>query len=169
MLDIQLLRSNIDEVAARLASRGYTLDVDAFNTLEAERKFLQTRMQELQSKRNTVSKQIGIAKKNGEDVSAIMAEVANLGDELKAAEEAFAAVQSRLDNWLLTIPNVPHESVPAGEDEGGNVEVRRWGTPRSFDFDIKDPVDVGAPLGLDFDTGAKLSGSRFSFLKGPAA
>ena len=116
MLDIQLLRSNIDEVAARLASRGYTLEVDAFNALEAERKSLQTRMQDLQSQRNSTSKQIGIAKKNGEDVSAIMAQVATLGDELKAAEDAFAAVQSRLDNWLLTIPNVPHESVPAGED-----------------------------------------------------
>src|SRR5574343_909078 len=169
MLDIQLLRSNIDEVAARLASRGYTLEVDAFNALEAERKSLQTRMQDLQSQRNSTSKQIGIAKKNGEDVSAIMAQVATLGDELKAAEDAFAAVQSRLDNWLLTIPNLPHESVPAGEDESGNVEVRRWGTPRSFDFDVKDHVDLGAPLGLDFETGARLSGSRFTFLKGPVA
>ncbi|WP_174875591.1 serine--tRNA ligase [Vogesella oryzae] len=169
MLDIQLLRSNIDEVAARLASRGYTLDVEAFNALEAERKFLQTRMQELQSKRNTVSKQIGIAKKNGEDVSAIMAEVATLGDELKAAEDGFAAVQKQLDDWMMSIPNLPHESVPAGDDESGNVEVRRWGTPRSFDFEVKDHVDVGAPLGLDFDTGAKLSGARFTVLKGDIA
>ncbi|MFC3531973.1 serine--tRNA ligase [Vogesella facilis] len=169
MLDIQLLRSNIEEVAARLASRGYTLDVDAFNALEAERKFLQTRMQELQSKRNTVSKQIGIAKKNGEDVSAIMAEVATLGDELKAAEDGFAAVQKQLDGWLMSIPNLPHESVPAGEDESANVEVRRWGTPRQFDFAVKDHVDVGAPLGLDFDTGAKLSGARFTVLKGDIA
>ncbi|MEQ6289476.1 serine--tRNA ligase [Vogesella sp. GCM10023246] len=169
MLDIQLLRSNIEEVAASLASRGYTLDVDAFNALEAERKFLQTRMQELQSKRNTVSKQIGIAKKNGEDVSAIMAEVATLGDELKAAEDGFAAVQKQLDGWLMSIPNLPHESVPAGNDESGNVEVRRWGTPRSFDFAVKDHVDVGAPLGLDFDTGAKLSGARFTVLKGDIA
>ncbi|SCK30235.1 serine--tRNA ligase [Vogesella sp. LIG4] len=169
MLDIQLLRSNIDEVAARLAGRGYTLDVDAFNTLEAERKFLQTRMQDLQSKRNTVSKQIGIAKKNGEDVSAIMAEVANLGDELKAAEEGFAGVQQKLDGWLMSIPNLPHESVPVGKDENDNVEVRRWGSPRQFEFEVKDHVDVGAPLGLDFDTGAKLSGARFTVLKGEIA
>ena len=169
MLDIQLLRSNIEEVATRLAARGYTLDVDAFNTLEAERKFLQTRMQELQSKRNTVSKQIGIAKKNGEDVSAIMAEVANLGDELKAAEEGFAGVQQQLDSWLMSIPNLPHASVPAGKDENDNVEVRRWGSPRQFDFEVKDHVDVGAPLGLDFDTGAKLSGARFTVLKGEIA
>ena len=169
MLDIQLLRSNIEEVATRLAARGYTLDVDAFNTLEAERKFLQTRMQELQSKRNTVSKQIGIAKKNGEDVSAIMAEVANLGDELKAAEEGFAGVQQKLDSWLMSIPNLPHASVPAGKDENDNVEVRRWGSPRQFDFEVKDHVDVGAPLGLDFDTGAKLSGARFTVLKGEIA
>lgn len=169
MLDIQLLRSNIEEVAARLAARGYTLDVDAFNSLEAERKFLQTRMQELQSKRNSVSKQIGIAKKNGEDVSAIMAEVANLGDELKAAEEGFAGVQQKLDGWLMSIPNLPHESVPAGKDENDNVEVRRVGVPRQFDFEVKDHVDVGAPLGLDFDTGAKLSGARFTVLKGEIA
>ena len=169
MLDIQLLRSNIDEVAARLASRGYTLETDAFNTLEAERKSLQTRMQELQSQRNSSSKQIGIAKKNGEDVSAIMAQVASLGDELKAAEEAFTAVQNRIDNWLLTIPNLPHESVPAGADESGNVEARRWGTPRAFDFEVKDHVDVGSPLGLDFETGAKLSGARFTVLRGQIA
>ncbi|GHD81998.1 serine--tRNA ligase [Vogesella fluminis] len=169
MLDIQLLRSNIDEVAARLASRGYTLETDAFNTLEAERKSLQTRMQELQSQRNSSSKQIGIAKKNSEDVSAIMAQVASLGDELKAAEEAFTAVQNRIDNWLLTIPNLPHESVPAGADESGNVEARRWGTPREFDFEVKDHVDVGSPLGLDFETGAKLSGARFTVLRGQIA
>ncbi|MCP9759513.1 serine--tRNA ligase [Aquitalea sp. S1-19] len=169
MLDIQLLRSNIDDVAARLAARGYQLDVQAFNALEAERKALQTRMQELQAKRNASSKQIGIAKRNGEDVSAIMAEVASLGDELKNAETGFDAVQKQQDNWLMSIPNLPHESVPAGKDENDNVEVRRVGTPRSFDFEIKDHVDVGAPLGLDFDTGTKLSGARFTVLKGDMA
>ncbi|MCL6262309.1 serine--tRNA ligase [Craterilacuibacter sp. RT1T] len=169
MLDIQLLRSNIDDVAARLAARGYQFDVQAFNALEAERKALQTRMQELQAKRNASSKQIGIAKRNGEDVSAIMAEVASLGDELKNAETGFDAVQKQQDNWLLSIPNLPHESVPAGKDESDNVEVRRVGTPRSFDFEIKDHVDVGAPLGLDFDTGTKLSGARFTVLKGDIA
>ena len=169
MLDIQLLRNDIDAVAARLAGRGYTLDTEAFTALEAERKALQTRMQELQSRRNSASKQIGIAKRNGEDVSAIMAEVANLGDELKDSETAFEAVQGKLDAWLMSIPNLPHESVPAGTDETGNVEVRRVGEPRSFDFEVKDHVDVGAPLGLDFDTGARLSGARFTVLKGDIA
>ncbi|KZE33873.1 seryl-tRNA synthetase [Crenobacter luteus] len=169
MLDIQLLRSDLNAVADRLASRGYTLDTDAFASLEGERKALQTRMQELQARRNATSKQIGEAKRKGDDVSAIMAEVANLGDELKAAEIAFETVQARLDAWLLTIPNLPHESVPVGDDEGGNVEVRRVGVPRSFDFEVRDHVDVGAPLGLDFETGAKLSGARFTVLRGPIA
>ncbi|AXK39810.1 serine--tRNA ligase [Crenobacter cavernae] len=169
MLDIQLLRSDLAAVAERLASRGYPLDTDAFAALEGERKALQTRMQELQARRNASSKQIGEAKRRGEDVSAIMAEVASLGDELKAAEIAFETVQARLDAWLLTIPNLPHESVPAGDDESGNVEVRRVGVPRSYDFEVKDHVDVGAPLGLDFETGAKLSGARFTVLRGRIA
>ncbi|RXZ44180.1 serine--tRNA ligase [Crenobacter cavernae] len=169
MLDIQLLRSDLAAVAERLASRGYPLDTDAFAALEGERKALQTRMQELQARRNASSKQIGEAKRRGEDVSAIMAEVASLGDELKAAEIAFETVQARLDAWLLTIPNLPHESVPAGDDETGNVEVRRVGVPRSYDFEVKDHVDVGAPLGLDFETGTKLSGARFTVLRGRIA
>ncbi|QBJ80015.1 serine--tRNA ligase [Aquitalea sp. USM4] len=169
MLDIQLLRNDLDAVAARLASRGYTLDTAAFTTMEADRKSLQTRMQELQSRRNATSKQIGEAKRKGEDVSAIMAEVANLGDELKAAEAAFEAVQAKLDALLMSIPNLPNESVPVGKDENDNVEVRRVGVPRQFDFEVKDHVDIGTPLGLDFDTGAKLSGARFTVLKGDIA
>ncbi|WP_287879887.1 serine--tRNA ligase [Aquitalea sp.] len=169
MLDIQLLRNDLDAVAARLASRGYTLDTAAFTEMEADRKALQTRMQELQSRRNATSKQIGEAKRKGEDVSAIMAEVANLGDELKAAEAAFEAVQAKLDALLMSIPNLPNESVPAGKDENDNVEVRRIGVPRQFDFEVKDHVDIGTPLGLDFDTGAKLSGARFTVLKGDIA
>lgn len=169
MLDINLLRNDIEAVAARLAGRGYALDTAAFNQLESERKSLQTRMQELQAKRNASSKQIGVAKGKGEDVSAILAEVATLGDELKAAEQGFDAVQKQLDAWLMSIPNLPHESVPAGKDENDNVEVRRVGVPRQFDFEVKDHVDVGAPLGLDFDTGAKLSGARFTVLKGDIA
>ncbi len=169
MLDIQLLRNDLEAVAARLAARGYTLDTTAFGQLEADRKALQTRMQELQSKRNATSKQIGVAKGKGEDVSAILAEVATLGDELKAAEAGFEAVQAKLDAWLMSIPNLPHESVPAGKDESENVEVRRVGVPRQFDFEVKDHVDVGTPLGLDFDTGAKLSGARFTVLKGDIA
>ncbi|WP_199101443.1 serine--tRNA ligase [Aquitalea sp. ASV11] len=169
MLDIQLLRNDLDAVAARLASRGYTLDTAAFTAMEADRKSLQTRMQELQSRRNATSKQIGEAKRKGEDVSAIMAEVANLGDELKAAEAAFEAVQVKLDALLMSIPNLPNESVPVGKDENDNVEVRRVGVPRQFDFEVKDHVDIGTPLGLDFDTGAKLSGARFTVLKGDIA
>ncbi|MDN0085411.1 serine--tRNA ligase [Crenobacter sp. SG2305] len=169
MLDIQLLRTEIDSVAARLAGRGYTLDTDAFSALENERKALQTRMQELQAKRNATSKQIGEAKRKGEDVSAIMAEVATLGDELKTAETAFELVQSKLDSWLMAIPNLPHASVPLGNDETGNVEVRRVGVPKSFDFEVKDHVDVGTPLGLDAETGAKLAGARFTVLRGEIA
>ncbi|RMC95606.1 serine--tRNA ligase [Aquitalea palustris] len=169
MLDIQSLRNDLDAVAARLASRGYTLDTAAFANMEADRKALQTRMQELQSRRNATSKQIGEAKRKGEDVSAIMAEVANLGDELKAAEAAFEAVQAKMDALLMSIPNLPHESVPVGKDENDNVEVRRVGVPRQFDFEVKDHVDIGTPLGLDFDTGAKLSGARFTVLKGDIA
>lgn len=169
MLDIQLLRTDLEAVAERLSARGFKLDTAAFAALEHERKSLQTRTQELQAKRNSLSKQIGIAKSKGEDVSAIMAEVANLGDELKACESSLAALQDKIDDLLLYIPNLPHESVPTGSDETGNVEARRWGTPRQFDFEVRDHVDVGAPLGLDFETGAKLSGARFTVLRGGIA
>ncbi|STQ90764.1 serine--tRNA ligase [Iodobacter fluviatilis] len=169
MLDINLLRTDLENVAARLASRKFILDVNAFSALENERKSLQTRTQDLQAKRNASSKLIGQAKAKGEDVSAIMADVALLGDELKAAETALAALQEKINDMLLSMPNLPHESVPEGKDETENEEVLRWGTPRVFDFEIKDHVDLGGPLGLDFETGAKLSGARFTALKGGIA
>ena len=169
MLDIQLLRTQIDTVAARLATRGLQLDTAAFQALEDERKHLQTRTQELQARRNALSKQIGMLKGKGEDASGVMAEVAQLGDELKACEQALPVLLERMNAFLATLPNLPQEGVPVGADETGNVEVRRWGTPRSYDFEVRDHVDLGAPLGLDFETGAKLSGSRFAFLRGPVA
>jgi seryl-tRNA synthetase len=169
MIDIQLLRKDIDTVAARLASRKFKLDVAAFNALEAERKAIQTRTEELQSKRNSLSKQIGMLKGKGEDTTAVMAEVAGLGDELKANETLLADVQAKMAAFMETLPNLPHASVPAGLDETGNVEVRKVGTPPSFDFEVRDHVDVGAALGLDFDVATKLTGSRFSVMKGGIA
>ena len=169
MLDIQLLRTQLDAVAQTLAKRKFDLDTAAFQSMEDERKSLQTRTQDLQAKRNSLSKQIGMLKGKGEDASAVMAEVSGLGDELKANEDALAALQARLTGFLQLLPNLPHESVPVGKDESGNVEVRRVGTPKNFDFEVKDHVDVGTPLGLDFDTGAKLSGSRFTFMRGGIA
>jgi len=169
MIDIQYLRKDINAIAARLAARKFVLDVAAFNALEAERKLIQTRTEELQGKRNALSKQIGMLKGKGEDTSAVMAEVAGLGDALKADEAALAVVQHKLNDFLMAVPNIPHESVAIGADESGNVEVRKVGTPRVFDFEIKDHVDVGAALGLDFDTAAKLTGSRFSVMKGSLA
>jgi seryl-tRNA synthetase len=169
MSDIQLLRKDIDTVAAKLATRKFQLDVAGFNALEGERKAIQMRTEELQSKRNSLSKQIGMLKGKGEDTSAVMAEVAGLGDELKNNEAALAVVQEKMSAFLQAVPNLPHESVPAGTDESANVEVRKVGTPRSFDFEVKDHVDVGAALGLDFDTATKLTGSRFSVMKGGIA
>ncbi|HEY3596784.1 MAG TPA: serine--tRNA ligase [Paraburkholderia sp.] len=169
MLDTQLLRKDLDGVAKRLADRGYTLDVAAFSALEAERRTIQTRTEELQARRNSLSKQIGAMKGRGEDTSAVMAEVGGLGDEMKASAAQLDDTQKRLSDLLLGVPNLPHESVPVGRDEAGNVEARRWGTPRQFDFDVKDHVDVGTPLGLDFETGAKLSGARFTMLRGQIA
>jgi len=170
MLDIQLLRSNAALVAERLAARGTSFDAAAFEALEAERKTLQTRTQDLQAKRNSLSKQIGMLKGKGEDVSAVMAEVAGLGDELKADEEKFGELQERYNAFVAVIPNLPHESVPVGKDETGNVEVLRWGTPRAFDFAVRDHVELGETIGgLDFETATKISGSRFSLLKGGIA
>ncbi|MES2299144.1 MAG: serine--tRNA ligase [Pseudomonadota bacterium] len=169
MIDIQLLRKDIASVATRLATRKFALDVAAFNALEAERKAIQTRTEELQGKRNSLSKQIGMLKGKGEDTTVQMAEVAGLGDELKADEHALAAVQAKLADFMQSVPNLPHASVPVGNDETGNVEVRKIGTPRQFSFEIKDHVDVGAALGLDFDTATKLTGSRFSVMKGGIA
>jgi seryl-tRNA synthetase len=172
MLDITQLRKDLDAVIERLNARKTPqpfLDVDRFKALEAERKAVQTRTEELQARRNALSKQIGMAKGKGEDASALMAEVGGIADELKAGAERLEAIQVELNDMLMGVPNLPDASVPAGADEQGNVEVRRWGEPRSFDFPVRDHVDLGAPLGLDFETGAKLSGSRFSFLRGPVA
>ena len=175
MLDIQQLRTDLDNVVARLKARGFDFNADEFRKLEAERKAIQTNTEALQAKRNAASKQIGIAKSKGEDASAILAEVAGLGDALKAAEAQLNDVQARMQALMLNVPNLPHESVPQGSDETANVEVRKVGTPRDFkkeygnDFEVKDHADVGAPLGLDFDTGAKLSGARFTFMKGHIA
>ena len=169
MIDIQLLRKDIANVAARLAARKFQLDVSAFNALEAERKAIQTRTEELQGKRNSLSKQIGMLKGKGEDTTSVMAEVAGLGDELKANEVALGEVQRKMAEFMEAIPNLPHESVPSGQDETGNVEVRKFGTPPAFDFEVKDHVDIGEKLGLDFDTATKLTGSRFSVMKGGIA
>jgi len=169
MLDIQALRNDLDAVVAKLAARKFVFDTAKFSALEQERKTVQTRTQDLQAKRNTVSKSIGIAKSKGEDVTAIMAEVAGLGDQLKADEARLAEIQDELQQILLNVPNLPHESVPEGKSEEDNVEVRKVGTPRTFDFEIKDHTDVGTPLGLDFDAGAKLSGARFTLMKGQIA
>ncbi len=170
MLDIQLLRNNIDAVAQRLATRGYTLDTATFQKLENERKTLQTRTQDLQASRNSLSKQIGMLKGKGEDASAVMAEVASMKSELEANEVRLGELLKEFDAFVATIPNVPQESVPVGKSEADNVEVHRWGTPRSFDFPVKDHVDLGESLGqLDFATAAKIAGARFSLMKGGLA
>ena len=169
MLDIQALRNDLDGVVGLLKKRGFEFDSASFSALEQERKTVQTRTQDLQAKRNNASKQIGFAKSKGEDVSAIMAEVAGLADQLKADETRLAELQTQLQNLLLNVPNLPHTTVPEGKSETDNVEVRKVGMPRTFDFEIKDHTDVGAPLGLDFDTGIKLSGARFTFMRGHIA
>jgi len=170
MLDIQLLRNDLAGVAERLKTRGFALDTGAIESLEAERKDIQTRTQELQSKRNVASKQIGAAKGRGEDTSAVMAQVSGMGAELDAAEQQLASVQERLRALLLAIPNLPDASVPVGTSEADNVEVHRWGTPRSFDFTPRDHVDVGAAVGgVDFEASAKLAGARFYTLRGGVA
>lgn len=171
MLDPALLRSRLADTAARLKeTRGYELDVAAVDALESERKQLSTETQELQNLRNTRSKAIGQAKAKGEDVAPLMAEVAGIGDKLKANEHALAEVQAKLAAIALGIPNIPHESVPQGKDENDNAEQLRWGTPRAFAFEVKDHVDLGARHGwLDADAGAKLSGARFTVLRGQLA
>jgi seryl-tRNA synthetase len=172
MLDITLLRKDLASVIAGLEKRQSPqrfLDVDRFTALEAERRTIQVRTEELQAQRNSLSKQIGHLKAKGEDSAPVMAEVGGIGDALKAASTRLDAIQSELSSLLMGLPNLPQSSVPIGEDETANVEVRRWGTPRTFDFTARDHVDLGAPLGLDFDTGALLSGSRFCFMRGPVA
>lgn len=169
MLDIQALRNDLDGVVSALKKRGFDFDAAGFLALEQTRKTVQTRTQELQAKRNHASKLIGMAKAKGEDVSAVMAEVAGLGDQLKADEAQLTELQAQLQALLLNVPNLPHDSVPAGLSEADNVEVRKVGVPRQFDFTVKDHTDVGTPLGLDFDTGIKLSGARFTFMRGAIA
>ncbi len=170
MLDPALLRGQLAETAARLKVRGIELDVARLESLESERKRIQSRTQELQNLRNTRSKAIGQAKAKGEDVSALMAEVAGMGDELKASELRLEAIQTEIAQVALVVPNLPHGSVPVGDDETQNAEQHRWGTPRKFDFPVKDHVELGARNGwLDGDTAAKLSGARFTVLRGGIA
>ncbi len=170
MLDIQQLRKDLNTVVEGLARRGFAFDVNAFSTLEDQRKVLQTSTEELEAKRNSLSKQIGVLKGKGEDTAAVMAEVGGLGEQLTTNKAKLGAVQEMLNTFLRTIPNIPRADVPAGKDADENVEVRKWGTPKTFDFAVKDHVDIGAALGgIDFDTAAKLSGARFSVLKGGVA
>ena len=170
MLDIHLLRNQLALVAERLATRGVTLDTTAFEALEAERKHLQTHTQDLQAQRNSLSKRVGVLKARGEPAAAVFAEVSKLSAELKASEVALAELMPRFDAFVAVIPNLPHESVPVGKDETGNVEVLRWGRPRTFDFEVKDHVDLGSNLGgLDFETAVKISASRFALMRGGIA
>jgi len=171
MIDIQLLRSDIEAVAKRLATRGVTLDVASFRALEDARKRIQTSTEQLQARRNALSKQVGQAKakKDEAQAGALMAQAAALGEQLKQMEAENAALQARQHEFVSLIPNLTHESVPIGSSAEQNVEVRRWGTPRKFDFPAKDHVDVGTPLGLDFEAGARLAGARFAVMKGGLA
>ncbi|ULJ69942.1 serine--tRNA ligase [Wielerella bovis] len=171
MLDIQLLRSDIQAVAARLAGRGFVLDTNKFNELEAQRKQLQVQNEELQAQRNSLSKQIGVLMGQGkkDEAEAAKAQVAEIKNQMDKIEQDLPRIQAALDDLMLNVPNLPHESVPVGKDETENVEVRKVGTPREFDFAVKDHVDLGAALGLDFETAAQLSGARFSLMKGKVA
>jgi seryl-tRNA synthetase len=170
MLDSKLLRSNLQDVADRLASRGFALDTARIEALVEQRKTVQTRTEALQAERNARSKSIGQAKQRGEDIAPLMADVERMAGELSAGKVELDAIQTELDSIVLGIPNLPHESVPVGKDEDDNVEVRRWGTPAAFDFEVKDHVALGEKFGwLDFETAAKLSGARFALLRGPIA
>ena len=176
MLDILLLRKDLDASVARLETRKKPqvfLNVEKFRALETERKTLQTRTEELQSQRNSLSKQIGMLKAKGESTDQVMADVASIKTELDASALRLDALQAELQDMLLAVPNLPHESVPVGADEHGNVEVRKWSVdgkgPKTFDFDVRDHVDIGEKLGLDFDIGIKLAGSRFTFMRGQIA
>ena len=171
MLDIQLLRHDVAAIAQRLASRGYEFDTARFHTLEEQRKAVQVKTEELQAARNSLSKQIGALKGQGkhDEAQAVMNQVNQIKIDLEHAAADLQTIQQQLESWLASIPNLPHESVPVGKDETENVEVRKIGTPRSFDFTVQDHVDLGAPLDLDFETGAQLSGARFTVMKGPIA
>ncbi|WP_448565255.1 serine--tRNA ligase [Thalassotalea ganghwensis] len=171
MLDPKLLRTDIEHVAANLAQRGFTIDVEAFNALEEQRKVIQVKTQELQNQRNTRSKSIGQAKARGEDIQPLLAEVSQLGEELEQAKQEQAEVMEKIDALVSAMPNMIHESVPQGASEDDNVEVKRWGTPREFNFEVKDHVDIATNLdkGLDFESGAKLAGTRFAVMRGQIA
>lgn len=171
MLDSKLLRADLETVAAKLAQRGFTLDTATFLALEEERKGLQVRTQELQNERNTRSKSIGQAKARGDDIQPLLAEVGQLGARLDLAKEELNVLLTKIDNIASAIPNIPHDSVPQGQSEDDNVEIRRWGTPKQFEFEVKDHVDLAVALdkGLDFESGAKLSGTRFVVIKGQIA
>ena len=173
MLDIQTLRKDLDGVASRLAARGYRLDTETFAAMEAERKAVQTRTEALQARRNALSKSIGQLKARGEDASAVMQEVSELAEELKAGDARTERVLAQQMAFMLSVPNLPHESVPQGASDTDNQEVRRWSPqgvePQPLGFEVRDHVDLGEPLGLDFAAGAKLAGARFSVMKGPIA
>ena len=171
MIDIQLLRNSLDSVAARLKTRGYELDTFGFNALENRRKEIQTTTEQLQAQRNALSKQVGQAKAKQDETQAavLMSQGAALAEKLKHVEADNAVVQEQLRGFVSLIPNIPHASVPVGSSSEQNIERGRWGTPRKFDFPAKDHVDVGTPLGLDFEAGAKLAGARFAVMKGGLA
>ncbi len=170
MLDAKIVRANAEEVASKLNKKGYVLDTARFNALEEQRKVIQTKTEELQSERNTRSKNIGKAKASGEDIAPLLEAVNALGDELENAKNELKDVQEAMHQLLAEIPNIPDESVPEGKSEDDNVEIRRWGQPKSFGFEIKDHIQLGERLGqLDFEAAAKLSGSRFAVMKGDIA
>ena len=169
MLSKKQLRNEIKKVAELLQRRGFTFDIEQYNNLETERKQLQIETQDLQNERNVQSKSIGMAKANGDNIEPLLKQVANLGEKLESAKNTLTEVQHQIDEIELTLPNIPHESVPDGASEDENVEVLKWGNPRSFDFEIKDHVDLGENLGLDFKSAAKISGARFSVVKGELA
>ena len=171
MLDIQLLRHDVKAIAQRLATRGYEFDTNRFHTLEEQRKSVQIKTEELQAARNSLSKQIGILKSQGkhDEAQTIMNQVNQIKIDLEQAAADLQTIQEQLESWLASIPNLPHDSVPIGKDENENLEIRKVGTPRHFDFTIQDHVDLGRPLGLDFETGTQLSGTRFSLMKGQIA
>ena len=169
MIDPQLLRKDIASVEARLLARKFKLDVEKFNALESERKSLQTRTEELQAKRNQLAKAIGMKKGKGEDATAELAEAGQVNADMESGSARLSSLQAEIADFLMGIPNLPDESVPNGKDETENQEVKRWGQEPIFDFEIKDHVDLGAPLGLDFEVAAKISGARFAVLKGPIA
>lgn len=169
MIDINLLRNDIEALKKILKHRGFDLDVNFFNLLEEERKYIQIKTQELQQERNDLSKQVGVLKSQGKDASAVLEKVTNISTQSKEFESQLILIQEKINNFLLLIPNVPHESVPIGSDETNNELIKEVGTLPKFDFEVKDHVDLGAPLGLDFDTAAKVSGSRFVFMKNDIA